>query len=130
MISQQELDRMVGKVFTEVSIWEYTLLLENKQDRCSFRFYHQESWSEQVYAEVDIGNLSDLVNSPILSVKEKYDGGEHDDDNGTNRNWISYEFETTKGIVIVYWEGRYHDDEDGYGPSLALQAVVNGMNLL
>ncbi len=95
-------------------------------DGRKYQLYHQQDCCEGVYVESIVGDLNDLVGSPLLMVeeaisKQKYVPGsiEHvterlmptDDhaDNSSN-TWTFYKFATIKGYVDI----RFHGSSNGY----------------
>lgn len=94
----KEIYEMLGKVFTDVyTDDDETLIFENSNVK--FEFYHRQECCEDVYIESIVGDLQDLVGSPILLVEES----SSDDD---NIQWTFYKFATIKGYVDVRWFGE------------------------
>lgn len=92
-------------------------------DNSRFRFYHEQDCCENVYIEDIIGNLTDLLNEPLLMAEEvsnaeKVDvdipSGPYDD----SRTWTFYKFATVKGYVTFRWLGTsngYYSESVSYG---------------
>lgn len=69
-----------------------------------FEMYHEQDCCEQVYIESIVGDLDDLVGTPILVAEEVCnDGGEEMDESVTT--WTFYKFATVKGWVDIRWCG-------------------------
>lgn len=67
-------------------------------------FYHCQDCCESVGIEEVIGDLSDLVGSPILMAEEvSCDSKETD---WGDETWTFYKFSTLKGYVTVRWVGN------------------------
>lgn len=72
-----------------------------------YKFYHWQDCCESVSIDDIVGDLSDLVGSPLLVAEECSD----DDPKGFNPNaydsytWTFYKFATIKGYVDVRWFG-------------------------
>ncbi len=64
-------------------------------------FYHLQDCCEDVHIEDIVGDLSDLVGSPILQAEEVTEYGGNPE--GT---WTFYKFATIKGSVTVRWLGQ------------------------
>ncbi len=64
-------------------------------------FWHCQDCCEDVHIEEIVGDLSDLVGSPILQAEEVTEFG--DSPGGT---WTFYKFATIKGSVTVRWFGQ------------------------
>lgn len=72
----------------------------------TFRMYHSQDCCESVYLEDVIGDLSDLLNTPIveayvedssgMEAKNKYDDA---------FEWTFYRLRTLKGTVTLRWYG-------------------------
>lgn len=65
-------------------------------------FYHEQDCCESVSIEEVVGDLSDLVGSPILLAEEVCESDEAASESGT---WTFYKFATNKGFVTVRWYG-------------------------
>jgi hypothetical protein len=66
-------------------------------------FYHNQDCCENVSIDDIVGDLSDLVGSPLLMAEEVSEGDKKDgDESGT---WTFYKFATVKGYVTVKWYG-------------------------
>ena len=88
-----------------------------------FRQYHQRACCEDVYIESIVGDLHDLVGSPIIIAEEVRDPGlapipkqqpedwwDDDGDNPFNPipesySWTFYKLATIKGYVDIRWYG-------------------------
>jgi hypothetical protein len=71
------------------------------------RMYHEQDCCESVYIEDIIGDLGDLVGSPLLVAEER---NSTEDDSALNRydesyTWTFYTFRTLKGSVDIRWYG-------------------------
>jgi hypothetical protein len=96
---------MLGK--TMIDVKKSDELLFTSDDGKKFKFYHYQDCCESVYIEDVVGDLSDLIGSPILVAEEVDNIDEpknyiHDDSSYT---WTFYKFGTAKGSVTVRWLG-------------------------
>lgn len=110
-----DLREMENLVFSKVVATDDLLVFQN--DDVRYRFYHLQDCCESVYIEDIVGDLDDLVGSPILQAEEtnytKEDGEEYGPRCGSDEDylWTFYKFATIKGSVTVRWFGAsngYH----------------------
>ena len=74
------------------------------------RMYHMQDCCESVSIEDIVGDLDDLVGTPLLLVEEvsNYEPDEHEADEGAwieSETWTYYRFRTIKGSVDIRWYG-------------------------
>lgn len=72
-----------------------------------FKLYHSQDCCEHVYVESIVGDLSDLVDSPILMAQENTHEGETTYGSFTH---TFYKFATIKGYVDI----RFNGESNGY----------------
>lgn len=68
----------------------------------SYKLYHEQDCCESVWIEDIVGDLKDLIGSPILLAKETYD----DDVNHPYTEWTYYKLATINGYVDIRWCGE------------------------
>ena len=68
-----------------------------------FRMYHEQDCCEGVLIEEIIGDLRDLLNTPVVSVT--MEEGESKSDDVSYDQWTFYNFRTHKGTVTIRWYG-------------------------
>jgi len=110
---------MLGLVMVRI---ENTLGAENEmifvaQSGRRFRFWHENDCCENVQIEEIVGDLNDLIGTPILMAEEVsnedapvYNGSE-------SYTWTFYKFATVKGNVTVRWLGEssgYYSESVSY----------------
>ena len=76
----------------------------------SFSLYHDQDCCEGVFIEEIIGDLDDLLGSPLLIAEERSSIHEEDfyyDGNSSYESvtWTFYELATIKGSVTIRWIG-------------------------
>jgi hypothetical protein len=91
----------------------------------TYLMYHEQDCCESVSVQDIVGDLQDLVGSPMLQAEEvsgvtpvDFDEGDHE-----SVTWTFYKFATRKGYVDVRWLG----ESNGYyseGVDLFVEGVV------
>lgn len=111
---------MVGKVLVSV---------ENRGDELVFtpdngkkyKLYHHQNCCESVSIEDVIGDLNDLIGSPILMAEEVTSGENPADitkEDQCSFTWTFYKLATIKGYVTVRWYGEsngYYSESVDWG---------------
>lgn len=123
------LQPILGRVFTKVEVIES----RHVKDGSDVRFHHNENSYFAIFHEQDccedvdlydvIGDLDDLVGSPILMAEEVTDQThpllEKTDESFT---WTFYRFATIKGHVLLRWFGT---SNGYYSESMTVGAYTN-----
>ena len=80
-----------------------------------FQLYHSQNCCEHVRVEEIIGDLGDLLNSPIL-LSEEVINEPKELEYGESETWTFYKLSTIKGSVTLRWvgssNGYYSEDID------------------
>lgn len=106
LTTEQALRNMVGSIFPIVTATDSELVFENATDR--YVFFHRQDCCESVYIESIVGDIEDLVNTPILTAEES-SGDTPADSNAKpyeSYTWTFYKFATFKGYVDIRWLGE------------------------
>ena len=106
MTTEQALQNMVGSIFPIVKADSGELIFENATDR--YVFSHHQDCCESVYIESIVGDIEDLVNTPIL-IAEESSGDTPSDSTASpseSYTWTFYKFATFKGYVDIRWLGE------------------------
>ncbi len=95
------IDELLGKTLTKINksddeIYFYT------SDNEIYKMYHYQDCCENVYIEDIIGDLSDLIDSPLTMAEE---ASKDDPDAYESGTWTFYKFATNKGYVTIRWYG-------------------------
>ena len=101
----RQMSDLIGLTFSRVEQIDDRIEFETVDGR-SFEMKHERDCCESVEIESIVGDLSDLVSSPIL-VSEEVDSGdipplENADESYT---WTFYKLATIKGYVDIRWFG-------------------------
>ncbi len=96
------IEELIGKTFTEViNNQDEELIFKGET---SYKFYHDQDCCEWVKIEEIHGDLTDLVDTPIV-LAEEASKQECDGEYGDSQTWTFYNFRTIKGTVTVRWLG-------------------------
>jgi hypothetical protein len=113
---------IIGKTFTaidgmEPESWKVTFTLATGERLAMDTL---QDCGESVELVEVIGDVEDLLNSPIVSYEEVEDPDEDPDFDysGKSHTWTIYKFETMKGFVTLRWlsesNGYYSEGVDFY----------------
>lgn len=76
------------------------------EDGTNFIFLHHQNCCENVRVEEIIGNLNDLVGSPLYLAEESSNRDKlPDQQSSDSHTWTFYKFGTNKGYVTIRWLG-------------------------
>lgn len=94
---------LFGQVLTQIEQIDNEELIFHTEGGKVYTMYHQQDCCESVRIEEIIGDLLDLVGSPILQAEESSEDGANDWGTST---WTFYKFATVKGYVTIRWVGE------------------------
>jgi hypothetical protein len=117
-----ELKEMVGKTMVSAKQTDDAILFEDTEG-VRYSLHHDDDCCEHVYIEDVVGNLQDLVGSPLLMAEEEYNSDEplKSDYDPESFTWSFYKFATVKGYVTI----RFYGTSNGYYGETA-RLHVNG----
>ena len=105
----EDITELIGKTLSKVENRDDEAIHFTVEDGSEYQLYHSQNCCESVYVEDIIGELDDLVGSPILmaeevsseeppvDVKRDYDP--------ECEEWTFYKLATVKGYVTIRWYG-------------------------
>lgn len=105
-MSVQVFNELLNKTMVSVVNTNYELVFTTTEGK-KYKFYHEQDCCESVSIDDIVGDLSDLVGSPLL-VAEEYSGKTPANFNPSgyeSYTWTFYKFATIKGYVDVKWLG-------------------------
>jgi hypothetical protein len=112
-----KIDVLLGKTITKIEKKQEEYCHEiifNCNDGNKYMMAHDQNCCEEVYIESIVGELDDLINSPITMARK-----ETNKDNPLPRKddsftWTFYKLATVKGYVTIRWYGNsngYYSEE-------------------
>lgn len=119
--SRVGIEDLLGKTLVEIyggidscELWFHT-------DEYKYKMYHGQCCCESVWIEDIIGDLNDLVGSPITMAEKVSNADEPEDANPEtveyadySATWTFYKLATVKGYVTIRWFGTsngYYSEE-------------------
>ena len=100
-----DMEDLIGRVFTRVWRTEDDAELNLECDEGVFTFFHDQDCCEHVAIEDIVGDLDDLVGSPVLHAEEST-SNEPKDRWTESCTWTFYKLATAKGYVDIRWYGE------------------------
>ena len=83
-----------------------------------FKLYHEQDCCESVGIEEVVGDLQDLVGSPITQAEESSNEKEVED---SHQTWTFYRLATAKGAVVLRWLG---ESNGYYSESVDFEEII------
>lgn len=102
------LEKLIGKTIVKI----VGLKVESEQidllcsDGTYAVFYHDQDCCENVTLNDIVGDIEDLLNSPLVRAEERASNNHDDTDADTSQTWTFYELATNKGSVTIRWLGE------------------------
>ena len=109
------LKELIGKTLTKVENNDNDEIVFTCEDGKQYKMYHGQKCCESVTIEDIVGDLQDLVGSPILKAEKvsNYEPTSKEDIERTKKaeddgscTWTYYKFATIKGYVDIRWFGE------------------------
>lgn len=117
-----KIQELLGKIFTNIVSDEDEILFIN-DELGSYKLYHDQHCCERVYVEDIIGDLNDLVGSPILQAEEETSNENPEGvvvEYQESFTWTFYKLATIKGYVTIRW---YGESNGYYSESVSLTKI-------
>lgn len=98
---------LIGKTLKDVKV-EKEVIIFTCADDSQFKQYHSQDCCESVEVEDVIGDIADLIGSPITLAEESTsEKNPADKDYGADSmTWTFYKLATVKGYVTIRWFGQ------------------------
>lgn len=106
---------MLGVTIKEIERGDDYILF-SMEDGTQYVMMHQQDCCETVYLEDVVGNLEDLIGSPIVQAEEATNDQDlpPDGEDEKSYTWTFYHLGTVKGSVTIRWFGSsngYYSEE-------------------
>ena len=102
-------ERMVGKTLTAVEVSDDKERVSfSCSDGSQYEMFHEQDCCETVAVNEIIGDLQDLIGSPLLLAEEVSSDGGQPVPEGADESWTwtFYKLATIKGSVTMRWLGE------------------------
>lgn len=105
--NQREIGSLVGLTLASVTgaVGDDEMVFITTDGR-RFVFYHDQDCCENVNINDVVGDLADLVGSPLIRAEERTNTTDDPPQDAESWTWTFYEFATNKGSVTVRWLGE------------------------
>ena len=90
-----------GKIIIKIDRTDNEILF-SCLDRNRYLMYHEQDCCESVYIEDVVGDLDDLIGSPVIIARED---SNREPDNYGSTTWTFYNIFTIRGGVTIRWNG-------------------------
>ena len=94
---------LIGKTLIKINETNKELIF-HCDDNKVYKMYHEQDCCENVSIEDIIGNLDDLIGSPVTMAEMESNSGK-DEDEWETYTWTFYKLATIKGYVTIRWYG-------------------------
>lgn len=101
-----EIKQLVGEILTDIEglSKDSDEVFFSTTTGKKFKMYHSQVCCESVLIEDVIGDVDDLINSPIVSADEVVNEVE-EGPRSSSETWTFYRIMTAKGLVVIRWYG-------------------------
>ncbi len=138
MTPPEQFSDLVGKTLSRVENHDNNEIIFTLDNGDQYILYHEQDCCEGVYVEDIIGDLDDLVGSPILMADEATSNEsldelekEHPEYGYGSFTWTFYKLATIKGYVTIRWYGEsngYYSESVDFCKCEVERKVDNGQS--
>lgn len=101
-------EELLGKTLTKIDVVkgthddEITFSTDSGE---RYKLYHERDCCEHVNIEDVVGDIDDLIGSPLTMAEEATNNDNPKDEYDDSFTWTFYRFATVKGYVTIRWYG-------------------------
>jgi hypothetical protein len=101
------INSLIGKTIISIDVQKEVIIFECT-DGSRYKMYHSQDCCESVEVEDIIGDINDLIGTPILSADGTASEKNPEDKNysADSMTWTFYKLATIKGYVTIRWYGQ------------------------
>lgn len=123
-MSYLDVNALLGKTLTEISGADKGSkeIIFHCDDETVYNMYHSQDCCESVDVDDVVGDVADLIGSPILEAEEVTSREGENLDGNDSFTWTFYKLATIKGSVTIKWYGS----SNGYYSESVYFAQING----
>lgn len=96
---------LVGKVLVSAVNIDNEKIVFTTNTNEVYVMLHEQDCCESVYVESIVGDLEDLINTPIIIAEESSNSPDREDEDDDTCTWTFYKIDTVKGGVTIRWLG-------------------------
>lgn len=112
---------LLGKTLSNVEVKGKEEIIFTLNDGKAYKLFHEQDCCENVEIEDVVGELSDLIGSPILMADEATNNDIPGKDDPDSHTWTFYKLATIKGYVTIRWYGV---SNGYYGESVDFEEIA------
>ena len=99
------IEELLGKTLVNIVVSkDKDIILFESSDGYKYQMLHHQDCCESVTIDDIVGDVNDLLNSPITIAEERVNDRK-EDDYGYGSTWTFYTLATVKGYVDIKWFG-------------------------
>ena len=113
-----EFSELTGKTLVKIETTDYERIIFVDDTDTAYASCHQQDCCESVSVQEVIGNLDDVLNSPILEASETFDTTEKPPEHPDSWTRTYQRLRTAKGEVTFHWLGEsngYYSETPYFG---------------